>query len=275
MGRWALAADRLIAPLLLFVCFYLAIFIVISWLHLPYVYWSGLIAASISTFSTIAILERGRWPLGLFVSPRLAIREFLLGSWWAMLLIGSAALLIVLTSNVRHVRGPGFPWRELVVTFLPAAVHEELLFRGYVFQKLSTWNRTFAILFGAVLFAALHLGNPSIGWLALANIFLGGVLLGLAYFAYQRLWFPIGLHLGWNLMTGPILGHEVSGYEALRTVLVTRGDGAIWITRGHFGIEGSVWATLAELVAIALLWRKAYHPAASRLDPATEGVIDQ
>lgn len=252
-------------------CFYLATFFALTWLRFPLVYWSGFFSACVATAVSIAILERGKWPLGLFVSPSLAVRDFILGGWWGIVLIGSAALLIVLTSDLRHARGPGFPWRELATTFLPAAVHEELLFRGYVFQKLVSWKRGFAVLFGAVLFAALHLGNPSISRLALVNIFLGGILLGLAYLAYQRLWFPIGLHLSWNLMSGPILGHEVSGYEALRTVLVTRGDGPAWITGGHFGLEGSVWATLAELAAIALLTRKLMI-AGRRISPAGEDV---
>ncbi|HEX2835011.1 MAG TPA: CPBP family intramembrane glutamic endopeptidase [Thermoanaerobaculia bacterium] len=251
-------------------CFYLATFFVLTWLRFPLVYWSGLISASVATFVSVAILERGKWPLGIFVSPRFALRDFALGTWWGIALIGGAALLIVLTSDLRHVRGPGFPWRELATTFLPAAVHEELLFRGYVFQKLASWKRGFAVLFGAFLFAALHLGNPSISRLALFNILLGGILLGLAYLAYQRLWFPIGLHLSWNLMSGPILGHEVSGYEALRTVLVTRGDGPVWITGGNFGLEGSVWATVAELVAIALLARR--HIIRRRISPAGSDV---
>lgn len=246
-------------------CFYLATLFLLTWWRFPPVYWSGLVSASLATAATIAIWERGEWRLGLFVSPSLATRELALGGLWGAVLIGGCALLIVLTSNVRHSWGRGFPWLELGSVFLPAAVHEELLFRGYLFQKLVRWKRGVAIVFGAALFAALHLGNTAIGALALANIFLGGVLLGLAYLAYERLWFPIGLHLSWNVMSGPILGHEVSGYESARTVLLERGGGVAWITGGHFGIEGSAWATVAELAAIALLLRKAYHPRSQSL----------
>jgi hypothetical protein len=236
-----------------FVCLYLATFFTLAWLRFPFVYWTWLISAAAATGGSIAILERGSWPIGLFVRPALAARELVLGAVWAFALIGGAAVLIVLTSEIRHTPGRGFPWRDLAVIFLPAAVHEELLFRGYLFQKLARWQRGFAILFGAFLFAALHLGNNAVSALALTNIFLGGVLLGLAYLAYERLWFPIGLHLGWNLMSGPILGHEVSGYDPVQSVLVEHGGGMPWITGGDFGIEASVWATVAELVAIALL----------------------
>jgi hypothetical protein len=92
-----------------------------------------------------------------------------------------------------------------------------------------------------------------VSWLGLTNVFLGGVLLGLAYEKYGRLWFPIGLHFAWNVMSGPVLGHEVSGYESMTTVFVERGQGAAWLTGGDFGIEGSIWMTLTELTAIAFL----------------------
>jgi uncharacterized protein len=237
----------------LFVFLYVATTVVLMWLAFPLGQWMGLVSVIVATLLTVGWWERGRWSLGLFVPPSLAAPEFIRGALFGGALVGACALAVVLSTDVRHLPGRGFPWLELVAVFLPAAVHEELLFRGYPFQKLYAWRPTFAILFGAAAFAALHLGNPSVSILGLTNILLGGILLGLAYARYRRLWFPIGLHLAWNLMTGPILGHEVSGYEAVRTVLVEVGSGPGWLTGGEFGIEGSVWMTGAELVGIAVL----------------------
>lgn len=236
-------------------CFYVATLILLEWTRFPLPQWMGLIAVSVATCGAIAIWERGRWPLGLFVSPRRAIPELLIGSVWGMTLIGTSVILVVLSSEIREAPGNGFPWRELLTMFLPAAVHEELLFRGYAFQKLYRWKRGFAILFMALIFASLHSGNDAVTVLGLVNVFLGGVLLGLAYARYERLWFPIGLHLGWNLMTGPILGHEVSGYHSMRTIWVETGGGAPWITGGDFGLEGSVWVTVVALLATAWMAR--------------------
>ncbi|HYO79371.1 MAG TPA: CPBP family intramembrane glutamic endopeptidase, partial [Thermoanaerobaculia bacterium] len=194
------------------------------WLAFPLTqWWIGLISVIVGTIIPVLWWERGRWPLGLFVSPRLAVPEFLAGSVLGAALVGFCALTVVLSTGVRHADGAGFPWLELMAVFLPAAVHEELLFRGYGFQKLFVWNRNFALLTGALLFTALHFGNPSVSLIGLANIFLGGILLGLAYARHLRLWFPIGLHLAWILMTGPILGHEVSGYGSISTVLIEVG----------------------------------------------------
>lgn len=250
-----MAADRLIAPLILFVSVYVATLFVLTWLAFPLRQWSGLIAVTVATAMTVALAERGRWPLGLFVPPHLALRDFATGAGWGVVLIGSCALLVVLFTDVSHASGRGFPWLELAAVYVPAVLHEELLFRGYPFQKLVRANRTFALVIIALIFAALHARNASVTPLGLTNIFLGGLLLGLAYLRYERLWFPIGLHLAWNLMTGPILGHEVSGYEGGSTVFVERGSGPEWLTGGDFGIEGSALMTVVEIVAIAWLAR--------------------
>ncbi len=212
-------------------------------------------SVAVATLATVWIFENGRWPLGLFVPPRLAMRELVLGVAGAVLLIGVAALLVIATTPLRHARGEGLPWRELVVVFIPAVIHEELLFRGYVFQKLWRWRPRFAIISISALFAALHLWNDGITVLAITNVFLGGILLSLAYERYQRLWFPIGLHLMWNVMSGPVLGYEVSGYKPSHTVLTVVGSGPWLLTGGAFGIEGSVWMTAVEVGGIVALWR--------------------
>jgi membrane protease YdiL (CAAX protease family) len=264
MLRHLRGIDRLLAPLLLFAGFYVATLIALTWLRFPLIQWTGLICVTVATLAVVILWERGRWQLGLFVPPRRALPEFLFGTIWGFLLILGCAAIIMAVTDVTHAPGTGFPWRELVLVFVPAAVHEELLFRGYAFQKLHQRSRVFAIVFLAAVFAALHSGNEAVTALGLTNIFLGGVLLGLAWERYRRLWFPIGLHLAWNLATGPLLGHEVSGYESLQTLFVERGTGPEILTGGEFGIEGSVIMTATELVAIWLLRR-----APARVDRAS------
>jgi membrane protease YdiL (CAAX protease family) len=252
----AASADRILAPLLSFVCVYVATLILLIRVGFPFFQWMGLTAVSVATVVTILIWERGRWPVGLFVPPRLAVPELLRGMLWGFLLISSCAVLIATFTGMHAVGGNGFPWLEVMVVFVPAVLHEELLFRGYVFQKLLRVNRHFALASVAFLFAAVHGGNDAVTALGLLNVFLGGLLLGLAYERYGRLWFPIGLHLAWNLTTGPVWGHEVSGYVAVHSLLVERGSGPDLLTGGGFGVEGSVLMTVVELAAIALLVRR-------------------
>ena len=222
----------------------------------PYIKWIELVAIVAATAATIELAEGGRWSLGLAVVPRIALAELGGGIAFAGILIVAGDRLIALSASVRHARGGGFPWLELVLVFLPAALHEELVFRGYAYQKLRTWSRGGAITVTACLFAALHAGNSGVTPIAMVNLLLAGVLLALAYERRRHLWLPIGIHIGWNVVSGPILGYGVSGYVAGATVLTTRAAGPPWITGGAFGIEGSVWIVVVEVVGIIAVARK-------------------
>ena len=79
------------------------------------------------------------------------------------------------------------------------------------------------------------------------------MLLALSYERYARLWFPIGIHLAWNILSGPILGYPVSGFVAAESVLRTAISGPLWLAGGNFGIEGSVWMGVAEVGGIVWL----------------------
>jgi len=250
---------ELLGPITLFVSVYLATFLAIGYamiaVDLRYQQWAALLAAMCATAFTVRIIERGRWRLGLFVPPQIAAIDFVRGALLATLLILFADAALLFNTNLRHARGAGFPWLELMAVFAPAAVHEELVFRGYLFQKMRMWNRFAAMGVTSIVFAVLHGTNRGITIVAVVNLVIAGILLALAYERFERLWFPIGIHLAWNLLSGPILGYHVSGYVANSTVLRVVGSGPLLVTGGAFGIEGSLWMTAAELGGIFLLRR--------------------
>ncbi|HEY8850107.1 MAG TPA: CPBP family intramembrane glutamic endopeptidase, partial [Thermoanaerobaculia bacterium] len=157
--------------------------------------WIALISVIVATAATVAIIEHGRWRLGFFVPPQFAIREFAFGVLFATALIIACDGLIIVSGHLRHTAGNGFPWLEMLAVFLPAPFHEELLFRGYLFQKIRQSSRGAAIAISAFMFAVLHGKNIGISPLAVVNVVLAGVLLALAYERYERLWFPIGIHM--------------------------------------------------------------------------------
>jgi CAAX protease family protein len=239
----------------LYVSFYLATFWIGLWARLPYFQWIAVASACCASAGTIWLWHGGQWNLGLRAPLPLAGREILEGLLVALLIIGGADAIIVLTTPLRHSRGTGFPAGEMVAVFLPAVLHEELVFRGYPYQFLRRVRPWVAIVSSSVVFAAVHAWNSDVTPLALVNIFIGGLVLALAYERHRRLWMPIGLHLGWNVLSGPILGYEVSGFPPKHSVLVTMVTGPAVVTGGGFGIEGSVVMTVVEIVAVALLWR--------------------
>jgi len=223
----------------------------------PWQQWIWLASVSIATVVTCFILEPQGWQIGLTGPPRRALLELLYGLALGTCVIGACDLALYASGHVRHAFCGAFPWTELASVFLPAAFHEELAFRGYVFQRFREWNRGVAFAFSALVFALMHFRNHGLTLLALGNIALAGILLALAYERFERLWFPIGIHLVWNVLSGPILGYPVSGFVARSTVFTTTALGNEWMTGGVFGIEGSVLITIAEIAAIAVL---GYHP---------------
>lgn len=215
----------------------------------------SLLGALAATWLANRICDRGSWQIGFGGGARNAARESLYGLFFGLAVIAATDALILGSSRFAHVSGDRFDWMIILTLFLPAGIHEEVLFRGYPFQKILAWNRAVAVYGCSALFALAHLGNRGVTPLAALNIFLAGVLLSLAYLLYRRLWFPIALHIGWNVLSGPILGHEVSGYILQHTLLLQRDPGPAVLTGGSFGLEGSVWATLVEVIAIAILLR--------------------
>jgi membrane protease YdiL (CAAX protease family) len=137
-----------------------------------------------------------------------------------------------------------------------AAVGEELAFRGALFRILEErFGTAVALAASAALFGVLHALNPGATIVSTTAIALeAGVLLGAAYVLTRNLWFPIGLHLGWNFTEGGIFGVAVSGGSAGTGIFSVSLAGRTLLTGGSFGPEASLVAVLACLaVAIVLL----------------------
>ncbi len=127
---------------------------------------------------------------------------------------------------------------------LPAALVEELIFRGVPMVALSrAFGRGVALIGLALLFGAAHLWNHGITPLALGNIALAGVFLGLAFFTPGGLWTSTGAHLGWNLMLAG-LAAPVSGLLLPIPWLDYSAGGPAWLTGGGFGPEGGILASI-------------------------------
>lgn len=175
-----------------------------------------------------------------------------------------AALLAVVAGTLAGGGWVSFAWRgappagSLALTLamlLLAAGFEEILLRGYAFQRLvESVGAPGAVLLTSALFGVLHIPNPSATLLSTANTVLAGVLLAVAYLKTRGLWLPIGLHFAWNVLMGPVLGLPVSGI-ALGGFFATSAAGPAWISGGAYGPEGSVVLTVAATAGAAWLWR--------------------
>ena len=80
---------------------------------------------------------------------------------------------------------------------------EELMFRGYPFQRLvEAIGAGGAIVVFSVLFGVVHLMNPGANPWGLLNTVVIGVVLSVAYLRTRALWLPWGIHFAWNATLG-------------------------------------------------------------------------
>ena len=145
----------------------------------------------------------------------------------------------------------------MVAAFI-AGVLEEIVFRGLLFRLcskiLGTWG---ALLFSAALFGAAHSFNHGATISSSFAIAIeAGILLGAVYAATQRLWVPIGLHIGWNFTEASVFGMSVSGNSVHSGLIQGSLSGPRILTGGQFGPEASIVAVIVALVAASYFIRR-------------------
>ena len=153
--------------------------------------------------------------------------------------------------------GPFLGWggATLVLLFV-AATNEELMFRGYPFQRLAeSMGAPGAVAVFSVLFGLVHLGNPNHSVVSTVNTALIGVPLALAYLRTRALWMPVGAHFAWNFLQGFGLGLPISGFSVPLSVLHPQVSGNILLTGGRYGPEASILTTIVIIAATGYLWR--------------------
>ena len=189
--------------------------------------------------------------------------------WAVELSLGAAAgAMIMLVPATILQLGGSIEWQvaatplptiaDAVAAMLLVAVAEELLFRGFLFQRLlaavGIWPAQMLI---GGLFLLTHLQNPGMTgvtkWIAGANIFAASLLFGWAYLRTRSLALPIGLHWMANVVQGPVLGLGVSGNSTTGALEPRFISDAQWWTGGSFGLEASVPGTICVVAAIILI----------------------
>ena len=198
--------------------------------------------------------------LGLRLNGRF-LSHLLLGTLGGCALIGAAAGLVWSLGGLHWTRTPGVglaPLAKAAWLFLAVALFEELLFRGYAFQRAARGlGFTGAQTAFALIFALLHWGNPGMAgatraW-ATVNIALAALLLGFCWRRTGSLALPIGVHLGWNWTQGSLLGFGVSGTASQGWWTPVFHGRPEWLTGGSFGLEASLPGVLVCGAAVLAL----------------------
>ncbi|MBI1742950.1 CPBP family intramembrane metalloprotease [Candidatus Acetothermia bacterium] len=222
----------------------------------------GLVALMVVTALFVLAVDRRPWPtLGVALT-RSGLKELFLGLGLGSLLI-SAVFVSVLAAGAVRIDGIHFDVEKIfagqfglsLAFLIISAISEELQLRGYLFQTFLEGIGVYPTLaVTSVLFALLHVGNPNVNTLALVNIALAGLLLGIAYLRTRALWLPIGIHFTWNLLQAHLFSLPVSGIEIQPKLMDVHTTGSGLLSGGAFGLEGSLITTIVLGGAAIGLW---------------------
>lgn len=220
--------------------------------------WRSVAASTISSFVSVWFFRKwidrqSVYSLGF--EWKGAKNHAVVGGLAAIGMLGVGTLVLFMTSHLSfngwNFNGGFLLNSILIMAFV--ALEEELVFRGYLLNNLmQSTNKWGALLISAILFGAIHLGNPNAGFLPILEIFIAGIMLGINYIFTRNLWFGIALHFVWNFMQGAVLGYQVSGVN-MPTLIQQEVTGPHWLTGGSFGFEGSILALILNVALIVLL----------------------
>ena len=181
-------------------------------------------------------------------------KEFAIGLGIGILIMSVGYLLLLSLDEITFQK-INFDTKETIISillFIIVAIVEETLLRGYVLRNLMlSFNKYIALIISSILFSLLHGFNPNIDLFALTNLFLAGIFLGLSYIHTKNLWFPIALHLSWNLFQ-TLFGFNVSGQDTYSIIEFSITDKNL-LNGGAFGFEGSIFSVIAMLITIVLI----------------------
>ncbi len=143
-----------------------------------------------------------------------------------------------------------------IAFFALAALAEEMIFRGYGFQRFEqSVGSAGAVLGFAAFYAIVEMMRPGANHASLAVSLVVSILLSVSYLRTRALWLSWGINFGWKASRALIFGLAVSGVNVHSPVVEGDPMGPFWLTGGGYGLDGS-WVTFfILLLAIPVVYR--------------------
>ncbi|WP_324756421.1 CPBP family intramembrane glutamic endopeptidase [Sphingobacterium thalpophilum] len=135
---------------------------------------------------------------------------------------------------------------------LCTALFEEIVFRYYLINGLLRFfNKKNSMMISSLLFAACHLANSHVTFMAFVSHFLGGIIYANAYMRLKSIYYAVGLHFGWNYLQWQF-SRPMSGTlkDGLYSLILPAND--YWFG-GSYGIEGGVASLLLRFILFSIV----------------------
>ena len=211
------------------------------------------------------IATRGRYHADALPLPRREgwQREWSVGAAIGWGLCVATALPVLLSGNLHArlswQRGSAQAIAIAVATLLVVALAEEVVFRGYPFQRLiEAIGPSWAAVLMSVLFAALMVqANPPHNFLvALIDCTFFGLLLAMAWLRTHALWLGWGLHFAYRSVAAVVLGLPIAGHGEFGSPTDMYATGPRWLSGGAFGLDAALLTGVVMLGGMIVLYRE-------------------
>lgn len=221
---------------------------------------ASILLAVLVTTGFMALLERRRIAsYGLAGFGR--TRQFVIGLACGFVFLSILIEILVATHHLVLDRismpaGRAFGYAAAwALCFFLVGITEEFMLRGYLLFTLARgirfWPAAFVL---AALFGLLHRGNPEESPFGLVSAALIALVFSLSLWRLGHLWWAIGFHTAWDWGESFFYGTADSGTVSVGRFMHAHPAGALLLSGGATGPEGSAWIALILVLAALFVW---------------------
>ncbi|SEB75479.1 CPBP family intramembrane glutamic endopeptidase [Terriglobus roseus] len=249
--------------------------------------WLTLLSSTIGFFTVgaagliVSRIERKPWSAYGIGSPRSRTGDFGMGLLWGF---GTLSVLVGMLRAGGYLAFSGLNlhgvanillWAVIfALSFLMTGFFEEFTFRGFpqftltrgiagALRSMGLEDHAPAVAFWitasllAILFGAVHAGNPGEGRIGLVSAGLIGFLFAFSLWRTGSLWWAIGFHAAWDWAESYFYGTSDSGLVLPHRLMTALPEGNLLFSGGSIGPEGSIFifaiiALVAAIIAFTL-----------------------
>jgi membrane protease YdiL (CAAX protease family) len=225
---------------------------------------SVLLALLLATAGMARLEHRRTADYGLIGFDR--VRQFLIGLVCGFVFLSLLVGILVATHHLTLTQSHmSLAWSlryaaAWALAFFLVGMTEEFMLRGYLLYTLARGIRFWpAAILLAILFGAMHKGNPGESPFGLVAAALIALVFSLSLWRLGHLWWAIGFHMSWDWAESYFYGTPDSGGVSAGRLMEAHAHGATLISGGATGPEGSVWCGLVIALAAILVWKTQPH----------------